>query len=129
MKIRISNTFFYIAYFMFLFSCMFEAVIFVLPFLKILKFLSLIVLLWKFLISFRNGYKKNSIIKMIIVMFCAAISFYYSRDEKYFILLLFLVAAKDIEIDKFIKFDIKLKIIFLMAIVILFFMGDTNVYN
>lgn len=129
MKIKINNIFFYTAYFIFLFSCMFEAVVCFLPILWFLKFMSLTMLLIKFFISFKSGYKKITIIKITIVMICAAISFYYSRDEKYFILLLFLVAAKDINIDKFIKFDVKLKVLFMLTIILLFFMGYTNVYN
>lgn len=78
MKIKINDAFFYTAYLIFLFSCMFEAVTFILPILQFLKVFSLVILLGKFLISFKSGYKKKEYNKN-----------YYSNDLCCNFLLLF----------------------------------------
>lgn len=115
------NTLFYIAYFIFIFSSI------VLEYSelsyydnldilrKILLLLIYALLMLKILIDNKSSIKYLLIIGSILS--CFFLSYYFSGYSILFKVALLICAAKDIDFNKLIKFDIKIKTIFVMIVI------------
>ena len=129
MKINVKKSLFYSAYFLFLFSSMFECVYIVDNYIKFIKVVSIVILLLQFLLLLNKGYTINNLLAIISLLILNFFVYYISGEEKLLINYLFIICAKEIDIDKFIKYDAKLKIIFLIIVILLFYLGFTKNYN
>lgn len=72
-------------------------------------------------------YSFKSILLMVCSIFVFFISYRISRNSLIFISLLFILASKNVDIEDFIKYDFKLKLFLLVSVIILYFLGFTNV--
>lgn len=121
-KIKIECLLFYISYFLFLLYAFFGTIdIFKSP-LKMLTNLSMIIILFVFILQLKN-YKYNELIKIII---CLLISFIFVIVSDNFLLLkliLIIIVSKNVEFEKRISFDIKLRIIFLLIMIVFYNLG------
>ena len=129
-KKSLSNEMFYIAYALLMATVMFSKV----PSLNIVLSLFQIIgiALLSIVIILKNKIlKKNTLVKLIFITIISLISYYLSRnstisDSSIVMLILIVFAAKNIEFDKIVKFDLKIKLIFLIMVIALYFLGLTN---
>ena len=115
--IRPSLFFFYLAYTFILFQAMFNNVPSVLPFYSIID--KLIVVLIFLTVLFQNQiYKIREIVLVVIIFSITVISYLLSKDNIILKVVMLIIASKDIELKKFIKFDLVIKVIFCCMIII-----------
>ena len=129
MIIKMRNSLFYIAYFLLLFSYMFECVYLFDNYIKIIKFISILFILFSIFLSLKKRKRKNELLFIIIMLLINLIVLYISKEEKILILSLFVIACKKINIEKLIKFDATIKISFLIIVSLLYKLGLTEIYD
>lgn len=117
---------FFLCYFLVLFNIMFSQVIFLSPFLKYLRIISTFLLLFLCLLNFFKM-NKTDILIFVILIILSFVTKFVSGTSTILNLVLLIIAFKGIDLDKLIKFDIKIKILFLLIVSILYFLGYTNV--
>ena len=124
-KIFYNNIIFYFAYFIILFAWVFSNVKYVDGICDILLKVSYIILSALFLLKINRLSKKELIISLIIFA-VSFISWRISTNPTFFILYLLVLNSKDIDLKKLIVKDYKIKLIFLLIIIILYYLGYTN---
>lgn len=125
--IRPSLFFFYLAYTFILFQAMFNNVPSVLPFYSIID--KLIVVLIFLTVLFQNQiYKIREIVLVVIIFSITVISYLLSKDNIILKVVMLIIASKDIELKKFIKFDLVIKVIFCCMIIIFSQIGVSGNY-
>lgn len=125
--IRPSLFFFYLAYTFILFQAMFNNVPSVLPFYSIID--KLIVVLIFLTVLFQNQiYKIREIALVVVIFSITVISYLLSKDNIILKFVMLIIASKDLEFKKFIKFDLVIKIIFCCMIIIFSQIGVAGNY-
>lgn len=121
-KIKIETYLFYLSYFLFLMYAFFGTIDILKAQLKLLTNISLIFILMNFLIQIKKY--KNKELARIILLVVISIAFVVLSDN--YLLLKFIlinILVKDINFEKRISFDIKIRILFLFVMIILFDLG------
>ena len=121
-KINIIELLFYISYTLLVIYHLCGQVTFIIPIRKniytVIPFLLTIILIFQ-----SKKYSVKSIIIITILTFLFYISKNISHDNNLFITMLFIIASKNINIKKFIKYDLKIKIIISSLIIFLYNIG------
>ena len=121
-KVEISKLFFYIAYTIYLFKIICGQIKVINNISEILTLIEMLLLLACLLIQTRY-YKKKVILLIIGTLLISLYSYIETINSDIFLLLAFIYAAKNIVMENFIKFDIKLKILFLCMNIFFIFIG------
>ncbi len=125
-KIKINVILFYFCYIVILAATMFRYVTGIGDFLQKIYQPIIYVLL---LVGIMNMEKitKKKILVLFLLAFLVMITKYISGTNTILLLCLSIIAFKDIDFDKFVKFDIRLKIPFTIIVSIFYFLGLTAV--
>lgn len=119
---KINNILFSVSYFLLLLYSFFGNIENIGSYLKILSNISLIIIIFEFIINI-NKYKPKEIINIIIMFFLSIIFIFSSNNFILIKLLLIIIASKGIKFDKIVLFDIKLRFIFLLIMYTFFLLG------
>ncbi len=95
--------------------------------LKIMSNLAIIIMLIKFIVQ-STKYKKKTLLIMIFTLLIATISYIKSGEIVLIKLVLLVLASYGIEFEKIVKYDIKLKSILMLIVIIAYNLGMTNVF-
>ena len=95
--------------------------------LKIMSNLAIIIMLIKFIVQ-STKYKKKTLLIMIFTLLIATISYIKSGEIVLIKLVLLVLASYGIEFKKIVKYDIKLKSILMLIVIIAYNLGMTNVF-
>ena len=95
--------------------------------LKIMSNLAIIIMLIKFIVQ-STKYKKKTLLIMIFTLLIATISYIKSREIALIKLVLLVLASYGIEFKKIVKYDIKLKSILMLIVIIAYNLGMNNVF-
>ena len=122
MKIKIEYFIFYISYFFFSLYSFFGIIDnFKVP-LKYLTFISMALIIIEFLVQLKK-YKYKEIIKLFILLILSLIFVYKTNNYLILKLVLIIISVKNVDLDAQIKYDIKLRVIFLGIMLILLNVG------
>ena len=95
--------------------------------LKIMSNLAIIIMLIKFIVQ-STKYKKKTLLIMIFTLLIATISYIKSGEIVLIKLVLLVLESYGIEFKKIVKYDIKLKSILMLIVIIAYNLGMTNVF-
>lgn len=118
---------FYCAYTLFLFSMMFSSVNVISNFLEYFKYGIYAIISLAIIIQSKKYYLKE-FIYMIVCISVSFVSWRVSNNNNLFIMVLFIFAMKQIDFNKLVRYDLKLKIFFMISVVILYVMGCTDTF-
>lgn len=127
---RIENTLFYMSYFLFMLYAFFGTISSFAQPLKLLTNISMAVILFAFILQLKK-YKLNELIKVLVLLFLSFIFIFISNNYLLLKLMLIVLISKNIDINKKISYDIKLRIFFMLIMILLFNLGiaeDTIAY-
>jgi len=125
-KIKINVILFYLCYIVILAATMFRYVTGIGDFLQKIYQPIIYILLFVGIMNMKKITKKN-ILVLFLLAFLVIITKYISGTNTILLLCLSIIAFKDIDFDKFVKFDISLKIPFTIIVSIFYFLGLTAV--
>lgn len=125
-KINVKSIF-YIAYTMAIFYWMFTNVKYISDFRSIIINIVYVLLTFLCIIQAKK-YSVKTILLIGISILIIGISWQVSNSNTLIVLLLFIVASKSINFKDLVKYDIKIKIAFLLIIVLLYYLGLTENY-
>ena len=125
-NIRLNKLIFYVSYTLIIFSTMFKQVTGINNLLETLSTLGIMLLLIN-CVSNINKLNINKVLILFISVLMAVITKITSKSNTIFILILLIIAAKNIKLEELIKYDLKIKIPFMIIIVVLYFLGMTDV--
>lgn len=126
-KIKINELIFFCAYVFTMFYYMFSNVLIVQDYRKYIIAFTYGLLFFNIIIQSRK-YSYKSIFIIAIILIISIISWRKSKDNRVMVMILFLFSMKNIEFDKVIKVDLKFKLFFIIAIVLLYKLGYTDSY-
>lgn len=124
-KLNVSKILFYFAYSLICFNYMSSSVLFMKNYHKLLAFFSVGCLFIIFLIQ-SNLYKKKSLLFIFIALSIGLLSYIISGDNALIIIVLLVISSKKINFNKVVKFDLIIKIIFILIILLLYKFGETE---
>lgn len=125
--IRPSLLFFYLAYTFILLQAMFNNVPSLTPLYGIID--KLVIVLIFLTILFQNQiYRIKEIAWVVIIFAIVVISYFLSKDNIILKAIMLIIASKDINFKKFIKFDLVIKVIFCFIIIIFSQIGIAENY-
>ena len=125
--IRPSLLFFYLAYTFILLQAMFNNVPSLTPLYGIID--KLVIVLIFLTILFQNQiYRIKEIVWVVIIFAIVVISYFLSKDNIILKAIMLIIASKDINFKKFIKFDLVIKVIFCFIIIIFSQIGIAENY-
>ena len=122
------NKIFYFCYIFLLMESMFSTV----PFLnKILKYIvyTILIFLVFYIILINKDFKKNELLKILIYFTITTITAFVARNKQLLKIMLIIMAFKEIDFEEFIKKDLKYRLIFLIIVILLSFLGLTKGNN
>ena len=125
-KLNINKILFYISYTMLLFSTMFKQVKGIEQLSNIMITIAMIILLICTLYNLQK-IKKRDLLIIYIAFGLSFITKIITKNNMIIILLLLIFSLKNIKFNDLLKYDIKIKILFLLIVVALYFGGFTNV--
>ena len=125
MKINIYNKLYYLSYFLLLIYTLCNRVTFLIPVLPVLKYIIPIFLVLLILIQSRK-YKLNCLMIVFMLMALSFVVFLRTKEEFLLCTILYILAAKDVKIDEFIKKDVKYKLFILLFVIICYKLGLTS---
>lgn len=125
-NIRLNKLIFYVSYTLIIFSTMFKQVTGINNLLETLSTIGIMLLLIN-CVSNINKLNINKVLILFISVFMAVITKITSKSNTIFILILLIIAAKNIKLEELIKYDLKIKIPFMIIIVVLYFLRMTDV--
>lgn len=117
---------FYIAYSMLLFSVMFSNVNYINKFVNTIENIGLVILIFNIFIQ-DIKYKKSSILIILLFSIPILISSYICNERVILKLFILIIASKNIDFKKFIKYDFIVRIVFLLSVLFLYKMGMTTI--
>lgn len=126
-KLGKSSLFYYLAYTLFMLTEMFTNVIFITGYVRYIKIV-MVLLLFAHLVVQPKGFNKQTLWKMFLITIILVLSFIKSTVNSNLLLFFLIFCIKDIDLDRLVKYDLKLKTIFLIIIVTLYYMGFTDNY-
>lgn len=124
-KSNITNFIFYLTYSLICFNYISSSVLFMKNYHNLLAFFSMLFLLLTFILQ-SNKYKKNSLLFILIAILLGFFSYIFSGDNAFLIMVLLIISAKRINFDKVVKFDLIIKIIFVLFVLLLYKYGGTE---
>lgn len=122
------EVFCFFTYALYLFSKMFVCVNFINPIMKYVRVIAYILLIIIFFIQVKK-YSLKQFIILIIIFIPISISCFITNDESLLALLLFIYSFQTINFDDFIKFDLIIRIFFILMVVSLYYLGFTSTYT
>lgn len=125
-NIRLNKLIFYVSYTLIIFSTMFKQVTGINNLLETLSTIGIMLLLIN-CVSNINKLNINKVLILFISVLMAVITKTTSKSNTIFILILLIIAAKNIKLEELIKYDLKIKIPFMIIIVVLYFLRMTDV--
>ncbi|HJJ18400.1 MAG TPA: hypothetical protein OIM61_03900 [Clostridiaceae bacterium] len=125
-NIRLNKLIFYVSYTLIIFSTMFKQVTGINNLLETLSTIGIMLLLIN-CVSNINKLNINKVLILFISVLMAVITKITSKSNTIFILILLIIAAKNIKLEELIKYDLKIKIPFMIIIVVLYFLRMTDV--
>ena len=125
-NIRLNKLIFYVSYTLIIFSTMFKQVTGINNLLETLSTIGIMLLLIN-CVSNLNKLNINKVLILFISVLMAVITKITSKSNTIFILILLIIAAKNIKLEELIKYDLKIKIPFMIIIVVLYFLRMTDV--
>ena len=117
-----SKTLFYFAYMLLVFKTICGRVKFVEDIGEYITLFELLLLVFCILLQTRF-YKIKTVLFIAIVLLICLYSYTITNNSNIMILFFFIFSMKNIKFDKFIKFDIKLKVLFLIFNIIFIYLG------
>lgn len=127
MKGSLSKILFWTSYILIIISTFCIEIDFVEPYIKYMKIIAIVLLIFKCLIQSKT-YNVKTILIIILLSILGIITFFTSKDETFIILLLFIFSLKDISFENLVKKDFYIKLIILLFIFIMYFCGYTSEY-
>lgn len=124
-KFCLSKYLFLLSFFLLMISTFCGRVIFLNNILEYLKSIAIILLLFNCFIQSKI-YKKNELIKIILAIVISFIVYYISKDSTILILTLLILSSKNIKFEEFIKYDFYYRIIVLIFVVSMYYLGLTE---
>lgn len=119
------ETIFYFSYILALFSWMFSNVKYIMDICDIILKISYCTLTLAYVFKFKQLSKKEKLIS-VFTLVTAFISWRIANNPTLYILFIFILSAKDIDLKKFINNDYKIKIVLLCTIILLYYLGCTE---
>lgn len=122
--------FFCVAYLMLMASVMLSSISCLNNFLSIIQIIGVLMLTLIFV--FQNEVlKKNTFLRILAVVVISFLSYYFSKnstltDSSIIMLVLMVLASKNIDFDKIVKFDFWIKSILVVIVVLLYFLGFSD---
>lgn len=126
-KIRPSNLIFYLGYILIVFSYMFSSVKEIGNYCESIQKASIILLTGNILIQSKK-YTRNQLIIVLIITTALFASYFVAKSRTLLMVWLLIAISKNIELKKFIKYDLLIRILFLAIVVALYFAGGTDNY-
>lgn len=121
MKIKkISIYCFYIAYALLIFETMFSRLNVLENYKRLFLYFELLLLLFSFVFSLQKDLKAMPIKKLLfyfLSLFIVVLSYKHTNSATFLMIILFVLSSSEIEFNKFIKFDMKYKIIMLLVMI------------
>ena len=114
-NIRLNKLIFYVSYTLIIFSTMFKQVTGINNLLETLSTIGIMLLLIN-CVSNINKLNINKVLILFISVLMAVITKITSKSNTIFILILLIIAAKNIKLEELIKYDLKIKIPFMIFI-------------
>ena len=108
-NIRLNKLIFYVSYTLIIFSTMFKQVTGINNLLETLSTIGIMLLLIN-CVSNINKLNINKVLILFISVLMAVITKITSKSNTIFILILLIIAAKNIKLEELIKYDLKIKI-------------------
>lgn len=124
--INVSKMLFYISYFLLIAQSMTRWVNNIELFSSFCTIIIPILLLFSILAQV-NKYTKNNVLLFIFLIIISFLSFYVSGDIAILYIVLFIMASKNLEFKKIVKFDLVIKLSLLCLVLFLYFRGMTEV--
>lgn len=134
-KEPVYNRFFLIGYFIFLISTMCNKVIYIKPIMGLVFYTSIALMCWSILLSIYNVDMKKKIknkkvlIYMIAIFLLFCVSYVITGNSRFIVVFFSIVACKNLDFRKFVKYDIIFKIAILAFVVLNFMLGATENAN
>ena len=117
---------FYFCYTVMLASMMFQQVFVIGSFLTKAYQAIIVILLFVCFMNMSNMNKRRILIAFLTIIL-AFLTRFISGSNVLLTICLFVIACKDINFDNIVKYDLKIKTLFLIMVIILYFLGMTNV--
>lgn len=128
-KTKINITLFYVAYTIMIFFWMFTNVKFVSTLNTYLIKISYIIVALSCLFGFsKRDLKNKKNIFLLGALICSLISWIITDESTLAVLILFIIAAKNIKFNEIVKYDFKLRSLFIIIVVLLYVLNLTNDY-
>lgn len=125
-KKKISTLIFYIAYSMLLFSIMFSNVHYINKFINTIENIGLLILILNIFIQ-DIKYPKKSMLLIIILTIPVLISSLICNERVILKLILLIISSKQLDFNRFIKYDLIIRIIFLFLVLFLYKINLTTI--
>lgn len=126
LKIKLDVLIFYISYTLILFSTMFRQVKGIDNILSFLNLIGMVMLLFICIINLNKITIKEALILFIVILLSIGTRI-VTGTNTILVMCLLIIAGKNIELNKLIKYDLKIKIPFLLIVSSLYFLDLTNV--
>lgn len=128
-RLKIGKILFFIAYTIMMFFWMFTDVKYVSSINKYLIKISYLIIVLSSIFQFsKKDIKDKKNIFFLIAFICSAIAWIISDSSTLAILILFIIAARNIEFDSIVRYDIKIRIAFTIVIILFYVIGFTDNY-
>ncbi len=125
-KLKINtNNIFYVLYVLLLLENMFSTVVVLSDILKYFGYILLVGVVF-YVIFINRKAKKEELFKILIYFIVVTITAFVSSNKQLLKIMLLMMAFKEIDFDDFCKKDFKYRLLFLISIIILSFVGLTN---
>ncbi|MBR1416415.1 MAG: hypothetical protein IJ572_01185 [Bacilli bacterium] len=126
-KEKINQIIFYLGYFLLIITIMLSRVPLLNSLLFYVKILAYLLLSYNIILSF-GKMKFKSILLIIALLLIAGLSAYFSKDTLPIRLIFIILSSRNVNFNDFIKKDFYLKIVMIILVVLLHYIGLTNDY-
>lgn len=124
-KLKVSNLFFYLSYFMIVFETYFGNVVFINDIKDFFSIFEIILIIMCIFLQI-NRIKKKELIILIGVAAVSITSYIFSKNSNILFILLFFISSKDLDLKRFIRKDITIKSFFLVLVFVFLALGLTE---
>lgn len=124
-KDNVINFIFFFAYALVCFNFMSSSVLFIKNYHNVIIYISLFMLISVFALQ-SDSYQKKSLLYIFIASLLGFISYAFSGDNTFILIVLLVACSKKIDFNKIVKFDLIIKILFVFLILILYKLGGTE---
>lgn len=124
-KLNINQLIFYLSYSLFLFCYTFNNVTFLQRYISYIDLFSLFLLFISILLKSKT-YERKAFITIVLIGGILLISSFFSKDLMLVRIFLFIIAMKEMNFKKVIRYDFYVRIIFTIIVLLLYKLGLTN---